>query len=215
MRRRRLPIRDMAPTSSPGVTTPGQVAECLTLPGVTLIPMTHQDLEAFVDQEVADYADERVFDGTWSRHDAPERARAALVRVIAWEHEALTAERQRLLTATDVNGERVGWLWVKLGPPGPWSTSAFLCQITVARPFRHHGYGRSMLAALEALLAKAGITDLRLNVGESNLAAKSLYAAVGYRLAEQYPTMRQLRKTLSGDLNSGIQSSDPRPVSVA
>jgi ribosomal protein S18 acetylase RimI-like enzyme len=183
------------------------------MPGVALVPMTADDLEAFVDAEVADYANERVLDGTWSRRDALQRARGELMRVIVWEHEALTAERQRLLTATDVDGERVGWLWVKLGPPGPWSTSAFLCQMTVARPFRHHGYGRAMLAALEALLAREGIADLRLNVCESNLAAKSLYAAVGYRLAEQYPTMRQLRKHLAGDfavrLLAGDATGDP------
>jgi len=68
------------------------------MPGVTLVPMTADDLEAFVDAEVADYADERVLDGTWSRRDALQRARGELMRVIAWEHEARTAERQRLLT---------------------------------------------------------------------------------------------------------------------
>ena len=184
------------------------------MPDVTLVPITAEDLDAFVEEEVADHARERVVDGTWPRRDALERARAALVRVIGWEHEALTAERQRLLTATDVKGARVGWLWVKLGPPGPWSTSAFLCQMTVARPFRRRGYGRAMLAALEAMLAKEGITDLRLNVCEANLPAKALYAAAGYRLAEQYPTMRQLRKPLSGGLDSGIGCGGPGPVSV-
>jgi ribosomal protein S18 acetylase RimI-like enzyme len=161
--------------------------------------MTPRDLDAFIDQEVADYADERVRDGIWSPRVARERSRAELARVIGWEHEALTAERQRLLTATDVNGERVGWLWVKLGPPGSWSRSAFLCQMTVAGTFRHHGYGRSMLAALEAMLAKEGITDLRLNVCESNLPAKCLYTAAGYRLTTQFPTMRQLQKPLRSE----------------
>ena len=189
---------DRMPPSGMGLGSSGQAAACSTMPGVTLVPMTAQDLQAFIDEEVADYAHERMADGTWSRRDALQRARAELVRVIGWEHEALTAERQRLLAALAVDGERVGWLWVKLGPPGPWSTSAFLCQMTVARPFRHHGYGRAMLAALEALLAKEGVADLRLNVCESNLPAKSLYAAAGYEPTLQYPTMRQLRKRLNG-----------------
>lgn len=168
-------------------------------PKVTLEPMAPRDLEAFIDEEVADYADERVLDGTWSLRVALERSRAELARVIGWEREAVTAERQRLLSARDSDGECVGWLWVKLRPPGPWSTSAFLCQMTVARAYRHRGYGRSILAALEALLAVEGITELRLNVCESNLPAKCLYSAAGYLLAEQYPTMRQLRKRLSVD----------------
>jgi ribosomal protein S18 acetylase RimI-like enzyme len=166
------------------------------MPDLLLVPMTAQDLEAFIDEEVADYAHERVLDGAWSRRDALERARAELARVITWEHEAVTAPRQRLLTAIDANGVGVGWLWVKLGPPGPWSTSAFLCQMTVARPARCRGYGRSMLAALESLLANEGITELRLNVCESNLPAKRLYTAAGFELADQHATMRQLRKRL-------------------
>jgi len=166
------------------------------MPDVMLVPMSAQDLEAFVDEEVADYAHERVLDGAWSRRDALERARAELGRVIAWEHEAVTAERQRLLTAIDPDGVRVGWIWTKLGPPGPWAASAFLCQMTVARPVRNRGYGRSMLTALEALLANEGITELRLNVCESNLPARRLYSAAGYELAEQLPTMRRLRKRL-------------------
>jgi ribosomal protein S18 acetylase RimI-like enzyme len=182
------------------------------MPDVTLVSMTAEDLDAFIDEEVADYARERVLDGAWSRRDALQRARAELARVIAWEHEAVTAERQRLLTAVDLDGERVGWLWAKLGPPGLWAHSGFLCQMTVARQFRHHGYGRAMLAALEAVLAREGITDLRLNVCESNLAAKSLYAAVGYRLAAQYPTMRQLRKHLAGDVAVRLLAGDEPKV---
>jgi GNAT superfamily N-acetyltransferase len=178
------------------------------MPAVTLVPMTAQDLESFIDEEVADYARERVLDGSWSRGDALERARAELARVIAWEHEAVTAQRQRLLTATDASGAHIGWLWIKLGPPGAWSTSAFLCQMTVARSYRRRGYGRSMLVALEALLAGEGVAELCLNVCEPNLPAKCLYAAAGYRLAEQYPTMCQLRKRLSDDLASGVHSSD-------
>ena len=175
------------------------------MPNVTLVPMTAQDLEAFIDEEVADLADERVLDGTWSRRDALERARVALRTVAAWEHRAVTDERQQLWTARNLARQRVGWLWVKLGPPGPWSTHAFLCQMTVARSFRHQGYGRSMLAALESMLADQGIDELRLNVWESNVSAKCLYTAAGYRLAAQFPTMRQFRKRL----RSGERSAEP------
>jgi ribosomal protein S18 acetylase RimI-like enzyme len=160
--------------------------------------MTAQDLEAFIDEEVADYADERVLDSNWSRRDALERARAALLTVVTWERQAVTDEQQQLWAAVNSAGQRAGWLWVKLGPVGPWSTHAFLSQMTVARSFRHQGYGRSMLTALERLLAGHGIRELTLNVWESNLPAKWLFAAAGYALEKQFPTMRQLRKCLSG-----------------
>jgi GNAT superfamily N-acetyltransferase len=70
--------------------------------------------------------------------------------------------------------------------------------MTVSRPFRRHGFGRAMLAALEAMLAGEGITELCLNVCESNLPAKALYAATGYLPTVQHPTMRTLQKHLTG-----------------
>jgi ribosomal protein S18 acetylase RimI-like enzyme len=173
------------------------------MPDVSLVPMTPQDLEAFIDEEVADYADERILEGAWSRREALDRARTALLMVVAWEHQAVDDERQQLWAALDTAGRRVGWLWVKLGPTGRWSTHAFLSQMTVARPFRHQGYGRSMLAALERKLADQGIGVLTLNVWESNLAAKRLYAAAGYELTQLYPTMRQLCKHLLDERGSG------------
>lgn len=171
---------------------------------VTLVPMTAQDLDAFIREEIADWADERVCDGTWSRGEALGRAQAELTMVAAWERQAATAERQRLLTAINTIGMHVGWLWVKRGPPGPWSSSAFLCQMTVARACRHQGYGRSILGALEELLSSEGIAELLLNVRESNRPATSLYDSAGYETAGRYAMMRQLRKRLHGGrLTSG------------
>jgi ribosomal protein S18 acetylase RimI-like enzyme len=184
------PTRDEAPFQF--------VGEREGMTDVTLVPMTGQDLDAFISEEIADRADERVRDGTWSRGEALERAQTELTMVAAWERQAATTERQRLLSAINTTGMHVGWLWVKLGPPGPWWESAFLCQITVARAFRHQGYGRAILSALEELLSIEGIAELCLNVCESNLPATCLYDSAGYETAGRYATMRQLRKRLHG-----------------
>ena len=162
---------------------------------VDLVPMTAQDLEDFIRTEIADYAEARVGEGDWTRREALDRARADLTNVVTWERETLVQNDRRLWTATDMTGARVGWLWVKLAS-GPSGACAFLCQMTVARDRRGRGYGRAMLSALESLLAEAGVTELHLNVCESNVPAKHLYLTAGYELAWQYPTMCQLRKCL-------------------
>lgn len=165
---------------------------------ITLAPMTAADLDAFIDAEVADLADERVREGTWPRCRALDCARDELATVVDWERQAATAERQRLWVARAPTGEPVGWLWVKLGPPppDPAATRAFLCQLTVARGCRHRGYGRSILAALESRLLAEGYAELQMNVCEGNLVALQLYAAAGYEADGRYPTMRRLRKRL-------------------
>ena len=163
---------------------------------VTLAPMTALELERFIQQEIADYAEQRVSEGWWGRKEACARACDDLAKVVEWERQAVTAERQHLWTAVNVTGVPVGWLWVKLAPAGPWSNRAFLCQMTVAPEFRCQGYGRAMLEALEVLLAGEGIEDLSLNVCESNLPAQHLYTSAGYELAAQCETMRQVHKGL-------------------
>jgi ribosomal protein S18 acetylase RimI-like enzyme len=178
---------------------------------LTLVSMTSQELEAFIDEQVADYAVERMLDGTWSPREAPDRARAGLQRVITWEHEAATSERQRLLTAITSDGQCIGWVWIKLAPLALPPARAFLCQLTVTRALRHHGYGRAMLAALETTLAAEGIDELDLNVYEANLPAKRLYAEAGYELVTQQATIRQLRKLLQAR-TSHAQPCDPRVV---
>jgi ribosomal protein S18 acetylase RimI-like enzyme len=166
-------------------------------PTVKLAPMTPDELEDFIHEEIWDCSRGHLRDGSWPRSESLALARAELAGVTESQRAAATSERQRLLTAHSQNGETVGWLWVKLPPPGPWDGSAFLCQMTVARAHRRRGYGRAMLAALEAALAAAGLTELRMNVWEENAPAKALYDAAGYEVWRQHETIRQLRKTLA------------------
>jgi ribosomal protein S18 acetylase RimI-like enzyme len=79
--------------------------------------------------------------------------------------------------------------------------AAFLYQILVKLEFRRQGYGTAMLAALEEVLAAAGWGELRLNVWDTNEAARHLYERAGYEVAERFPAKRQLRKQL---INIGI-----------
>ncbi|MGE3268656.1 MAG: GNAT family N-acetyltransferase [Chloroflexota bacterium] len=163
---------------------------------ITLVPMTAHDLELFIHTEILDCAESHVREGSWARREALRLARDSLTTVTTWERQATAVECQRLWTAVTATGQHVGWLWVKLPPAGPWTGSAFLCQMTVRRELRHQGFGRGMLAALEAQLARDGLTELRMNVWETNGPAKALYASAGYALAHQFETMRQLRKLI-------------------
>jgi ribosomal protein S18 acetylase RimI-like enzyme len=164
---------------------------------VTLIPLTEEERKAFFIEEVANYADQQVRDAGWSRHEALERAREELTPVLAREYAEGVEEAHQLWSAIDGTGRSVGWLWVK--PLGDASLRvAFLEQITVAQTARRQGYGRAMLAALEELLARGGIEELRLNVFRANAAARALYAAANYEHAGEDERRCFLRKHLAG-----------------
>jgi ribosomal protein S18 acetylase RimI-like enzyme len=166
------------------------------VPEVMLTPLTDDARDAFVEEELANYADQQVREAGWPRDEALERARAELTPVLDRELAEAAAQGHRLWAATNLDGRVVGWLWVT--PLDKVSAGvAFLKQITVAEAWRRHGYGRAMLASLEDLLAGEGIDELRLNVFAANEPARRLYAAAGYEELGQDDRRRRLRKRLT------------------
>jgi len=166
------------------------------VPDVTLIPLTEDDREAFLEQEIADYADQQVRDADWPRDDALERSRAELTPVLNREFAEGVERGDQLWTARDSAGGRVGWFWVT-----PVADAAaqivFLEQITVAATLRRGGYGRAMLAKLEELLAGKGVDELRLTVFVGNTAARRLYDSAGYEQLDDDGRECRLRKRLT------------------
>ena len=158
---------------------------------IALVPLAGADRDAFIREEVANYAEEQIRDAGWPRSESLERARAELVPVLERE---LAEPAWRVWSARNAEGATVGWLWVK---PGERPRSAFLYQITVAQRFRRQGHGRAMLAALEELLAGEGIDELVLNVNLANVPAQRLYAAAGYERVGGDERVDRLRKRLT------------------
>lgn len=163
---------------------------------VVLVPLTDAECAAFVAEDVADYAAQRVGEGAWSPDEAPELARRELLAVLEREHPAAADAGHRRWTAVSARGESVGWLWVTPPTGAMPPDGAFLYQITVKPECRGRGYGRAMLAALEDALVEDGIGELRLNVNDTNTPARCLYAGAGFELVERLPGKRQLRKRL-------------------
>lgn len=164
-------------------------------PTVVLGPMTPDEQCAFVEEQVADYAEWLV-----ERGDVPELAAA---RVRAWveiepDVDAAVEGGDQFWTAHDATGATVGWLWVKSTQAGLPPNVAFLYQIQVKAGRRRRGFGTAMLAALERVLAASGRRELRLNVWDTNVPARRLYDRAGYVPVEQLPAKRQLRKRLFG-----------------
>ncbi len=142
---------------------------------------------------MANYADQQVRDAGWPRGEALPRAREELPPVLERDYAEGVERGDRLWSAVDPSGGTVGWLWVT-----PLEAAvAFLEQITVAEAVRRRGYGRAMLAALEELLARDGIEELRLNVFRANEPARALYADAGYEQTGEDERRCYLRKRLS------------------
>jgi len=161
---------------------------------IVLSPLTLEARRAFTAALVADYVDFLL--GRSERADpvaALERAQAE----IEAEVEVAVQAGDQFWAAYNVEGATVGWLWVKYALEGLPASAAFLYQILVQAEVRRQGYGAAMLAAVESVLTTSGWRELRLNVWDTNAAARRLYQRAGYTLVEQFPLKRQLHKRLS------------------
>jgi diamine N-acetyltransferase len=160
---------------------------------VVLIPLTEDERQTLLHEEVADYADQQVRDAGWPPAQALDRARAEITPAFDRELAEAMASDDRLWSAKSADGQSVGWLWVKADSGVP---SVFLEQITVAASYRRRGYGLAMLEALEELLAADGVEELRLHVFVGNQAARGLYSAAGYDEVGRDELRVRLRKRL-------------------
>jgi ribosomal protein S18 acetylase RimI-like enzyme len=166
------------------------------VPDANLIPLREDERDAFVEQEIADYAVQQVREAGWPRDGALERARDELTSVLNREFAEGAEQGHQLWSASDSGGSCVGWLWVT--PVDDASPGiVFLEQITVAKNFRRLEYGRAMLAALEELLAGAGVDELRLTVFVGNEPARRLYASTGYEQLDDDGRECRLRRRLT------------------
>ncbi|MGC1210993.1 MAG: GNAT family N-acetyltransferase [Micromonospora sp.] len=119
---------------------------------------------------------------------AREKARQDRARFLP---DGLATERHRLLVAENATGEVVGHAWVGLEDPQTRTTDgAWLHDLSVEEPYRRSGYGKLILAAVEAVAREAGAARLGLNVFGHNVPAISLYRAHGYEVTTQQMAKR-------------------------
>jgi ribosomal protein S18 acetylase RimI-like enzyme len=161
---------------------------------IALVRLAAPEREAFVKEEVANYAAERIRDADWDPSEALSRAATELLPVLERELAEADEGGHDLWSAIRADGVTVGWLWIRPGDQG--AGSAFLYQLTVAESFRGMGYGSAMLAALEERLVRGGVEELRLHVNRGNLPARRLYAAAGYEQLGEDRRVLRLSKRL-------------------
>jgi ribosome-binding factor A len=77
---------------------------------IRLIPLTER--RRFVEEEVANYADQQVRDAGWPRHEALARARAKLIPTLEHELDEAAERGHQLWSAIQSDGRSVGWLGV-------------------------------------------------------------------------------------------------------
>jgi ribosomal protein S18 acetylase RimI-like enzyme len=155
-------------------------------------PLVGADLSSWLASSRAAYVAERLEAGD-SEAEADANAARSIEQLVPGGTPASGQHLGRLL---DVEGRRVGHLWV--GPMGDDPSRWWVWDVAIDADFRGRGYGRSAMRLAERLARDHGASSIGLNVFAHNRVARSLYASLGY--TESSVTMRkQLEQPKGGE----------------
>ncbi len=147
---------------------------------VTLSPMTQPEFDAFLEDSIRDYAEQRTLAGYWSEAEAASRSRR--------EHKALLPKGLKSLyhhfytVHESETNQAVGVLWLKTDLDTS-RASGHIFDLRIHEPYRRKGFARQALQELEQLGRSMGWRQLGLHVFAHNQAARALYDELGYHVA--------------------------------
>lgn len=140
-----------------------------------LVPMTPSEFEAFLEQEIPDYAADNVRAGYWDESEALQKARESFERLLP---QGLQSENHYLYSIYE-GGEAVGVIWMRAEVERPVK-SGFIYDLRVDEKFRGKGYGKQAMLLIENKARELGLKSIGLHVFGYNTVAKNLYESVGY-----------------------------------
>jgi RimJ/RimL family protein N-acetyltransferase len=146
-----------------------------------LRPMTQAEYDAWLDEEIKGYAQDKVDAGTWLAEEALERSAESFRSLLP---AGLASPDQYLFTMEDeAAGRSVGTIWLgKTAREG--KSKAFIYDIVVDETERGKGYGKQAMLLIEDEARKLGLTEIGLHVFGHNAIARDLYLKVGYEITD-------------------------------
>ncbi|HSJ52745.1 MAG TPA: GNAT family N-acetyltransferase [Anaerolineae bacterium] len=149
----------------------------MTTKRVTLVPMTEDEFEAYLQWAIPDYAQDNVRSGSWSESEALQKAEAQFHELLP---QGLHTPNQYHFTIHDPElNSTVGMLWFGLVRDTP-GKPAFLYQFQIDEAHRRRGYGLAALRALEEKVKEMGGSAVQLHVFGHNAPARALYKKAGF-----------------------------------
>jgi ribosomal protein S18 acetylase RimI-like enzyme len=153
-----------------------------------LIPMSEVDFLAYQENEIREYAEEKIRSGAWSQEEAYKLSVQTHRRLLP---EGTATPGQYIFSIRDEElGQNVGAIWFARYEEGG-NAFAFIYDLIIFEQFRRRGYGTQAMLALEEKVKEVGLDTIALHVFAHNQTALALYEKVGYEITDI-----QMTKTL-------------------
>jgi RimJ/RimL family protein N-acetyltransferase len=142
-----------------------------------LTPMDPIDYEAFLEEAIVDYADDKVRVGNWQSDEALERSRREFANLLP--QGTATPNNHLWMIEDSESATKVGILWLGVQERNG-KRDGFVYDVRVFEPYRRRGYASGAFLALEDKARELGLASIGLHVFGDNHAARALYQKLGY-----------------------------------
>lgn len=161
---------------------------------VALVPIEQREFEVFLENEINDYAQEKVISGNWLAEEALQKSRAEFMSLLP---DGLRTKDQYVFSILDEETNlRIGILWVQV-KMGESQRKAFICDFVIQPEYRGKGFGKQALHALDKKLEEMGVVSVSLHVFAHNTNAIALYEKAGYKVTNLYMGKKLINSSTS------------------
>jgi RimJ/RimL family protein N-acetyltransferase len=148
---------------------------------VNLIPMTAADFQAYLEDDIEQYAQEHVRAGNWRPSEALQKSRDEHQRLLP---DGLATKNHYFFSIEDgQRSAKVGIIWFAVDDE---RSQAFVYDFLIYEEYRRRGYGTQTLSALEAEVKELNVDKIALHVFAHNHVARALYEKTSFEITGIY-----------------------------
>ena len=144
---------------------------------ISLRRMTQEEFQEFLEVSIPEFASEKVQAGNWTAAEAQEKSEQSHRELLP---QGLASPDQHLYTIRN-GATAVGRLWLSIDPQTAGG-AGFIFDLFIAEPYRRQGIAAQAMRLLESEAQRLGVSTLALHVFGYNMAARSLYEKLGYKI---------------------------------
>ncbi len=133
----------------------------------------------YSERDIIRFADENVKAGYWHPAESLDKSRQEHQRLLS---EGLKTKNHIFFKVEEGKpGDWVGTIWLSTDFSAGQPTGS-IYDIFIEEQYRHKGYGKQAMSALEGKARELGLHHLALHVFAHNLSARALYEVLGYQV---------------------------------
>ena len=145
---------------------------------VRLVLMQENELQAYLDQAIPNYAADNIKAGYWSEEDGLQKSRDSFSKLLP---DGMNTKDQYIYKVQDAEtDQQVGIIWLnaRIDMPQP---AGFIYDIEIDEAQRGKGFGKQAMLAVEENARELGLKSIGLHVFSHNAIASGLYEKIGYK----------------------------------